>query len=81
MLASATSDWGLGREVPAASVFRVRIGPECPVDILRELCEIATQTEGSPERKKRKEKVPMKDSTLQPGPLTEQRIEGIPKER
>ena len=74
MLASATSDWGLGREVPVASVLRVRIGPECPVDILRELCE------GSPERKKRKEKVPMKDSTLQPGPLTEQRIEGIPKE-
>ena len=31
MLASATSKWGLNREVPAA-LLRVRTGPECPED-------------------------------------------------
>ena len=34
----ATSKWGLGREAWAASsVLRVRTGPECPEDNLREL--------------------------------------------
>ena len=38
MLVTATSKLGLGREVWAASlVLRVRIGPECPEDNLREL--------------------------------------------
>ena len=38
MLMSATSKWGLGREVQAASlVCRVRTGPECHEDNLREL--------------------------------------------
>ena len=36
MPASATSKWGLGREVQAA-LFRVRTGPECPEGNLREL--------------------------------------------
>ena len=32
-----TSEWGLGREMWAASlVLRVRTGPECPEDNLRE---------------------------------------------
>ena len=38
--ASATSEWGLGREAWAAlSVLRVRTGPECPEDNLRELTQ------------------------------------------
>ena len=36
MLASATSKQGLNREVRAA-LLRVRTGPECPEDNLREL--------------------------------------------
>ena len=37
-LAFATSEQGLDREMQAAqSVLRVRTGPECPVDNLREL--------------------------------------------
>ena len=36
MPASATSKWGLGREV-RASLLRVRIGPECPEDNLRDV--------------------------------------------
>ena len=36
MLASATSKWGLNREVLAA-LLRVRTRPECPEDNLREL--------------------------------------------
>ena len=36
MLASATSKWGLNREVQAA-LLRVRTGPECPEGSLREL--------------------------------------------
>ena len=46
-LASATHEWGLDREAWAASlVLRVRTGPECPEDNLRELTqsEIAAQT-------------------------------------
>ena len=34
--ASATSKWGLGREVRAA-LLRVRIRPECPTGSLRKL--------------------------------------------
>ena len=34
--ASATSKWGLGREVQAA-LLRVRTGPECPEGNLKEL--------------------------------------------
>ena len=34
--ASATSKWGLGREVQAA-LLRVRTGPECPEGNLRKL--------------------------------------------
>ena len=48
MPASATSKWGLGREVGAA-LLRVRTGPECSEGNLRELtwdskpdCGIAT---------------------------------------
>ena len=38
MLVSTTREWGLGREVWAASlVLRVRTGPECPDDNLSEL--------------------------------------------
>jgi len=38
MLTSATSEWGLGREAQAESLaLRVRTGPECPEDNLREL--------------------------------------------
>ena len=47
MLVLATSDRGLDREVwVASSVLRVRTGPECPEDNLRELTqsEIAAQT-------------------------------------
>ena len=54
-LTSTTSERGLDREVWAAStVLRVRTGPECPEDNLRELTqsEIAPQTVGSAERKK-----------------------------
>ena len=36
MLASATSKWGLNREVGAA-LLRVGIWPECPEDNVREL--------------------------------------------
>ena len=37
-LASATNEWGLGRELQAAlSVLRVRTRSECPEDNLREL--------------------------------------------
>ena len=37
-LPSATSEWELGREIWAAStVLRLRTGPECPEDNLREL--------------------------------------------
>ena len=36
MLTSATSKWGLNREVQAALLW-VWIGPECPEDNLREL--------------------------------------------
>ena len=36
MLTSATSKRGLDREVPAA-LLRVRTGPECPEDNLKEL--------------------------------------------
>ena len=46
--ATATSKWGLGREVQSA-LLRVRTGPECPEGNLRELiwvskpdCGIAT---------------------------------------
>ena len=40
VLASATSEWGLGREAWAASsVLRVRTGPECSEDNLRELTQ------------------------------------------
>ena len=35
-LASPTSKWGLNREAQAA-LLRVRTGPECPEDNLREL--------------------------------------------
>ena len=35
-LASATSKWGLNREVRAA-LLRVRTGPECPKENLRKL--------------------------------------------
>ena len=35
-VASATSKWGLNREVQAA-LLKVRIRPECPEDNLREL--------------------------------------------
>ena len=48
MLRSASSEWGLGREVKAA-LLRVRIGPECPEGNQSELtcaskpdCGIAT---------------------------------------
>ena len=48
MPASATSKWGLGREVGAA-LLRVRTGPECPEGNLRKLtwaskpdCGVAT---------------------------------------
>ena len=36
MLPSATSEWGLNREVQAA-LLRIRTGPECPENNLREL--------------------------------------------
>ena len=37
-LGSTTSEWGLGREAQAAELVpRVRTGPECPEDNLREL--------------------------------------------
>ena len=40
VLAFVTSEWGLGREAWAASsVLRVRTGPECPEDNLRELMQ------------------------------------------
>ena len=36
MLPSATSEWGLNREVQAA-LLRIRTGPKCPENNLREL--------------------------------------------
>ena len=57
MLTFATSKWELNREVQAA-LLRVRTGPECPEDNLRELrsdsnpnCGIARERE-----KKKKER-------------------------
>ena len=52
MLTSATSEWGLGRKAQTESLaLRVRTGPECPADNLRELtrdsypnCGIAKET-------------------------------------
>ena len=37
-------------------MLRVRTGPECPEDNLRELTGIAIQTVGEPEREKKKER-------------------------
>ena len=58
---SATSKWGLGREVQVASlVLRVKGQPECPQDNLRELmrdsnpiCGIAWETKKKQTNKKR----------------------------
>ena len=56
MLASATSEWGLGREAcSASSVLRVRTGPECPEDNPRELMRDRNPNHGiSRERTKKK---------------------------
>ena len=61
-LASATSEWGLGREAQAASsVLRVKTGPECPEDNLRELKWNSKPKEGIA-RDKRKKAFPRKCS-------------------
>ena len=59
MLTSAISKWGLSREVQAA-LLKVRTGPECPEDNLRELmwnsnpnCGLARERE---RRKKERER-------------------------
>ena len=47
MLMSATSEWGLDREARVvSSVFRVRTGPECPEDNLRELMRDSNPNHG-----------------------------------
>ena len=52
-LPSISSDWGLGREVWAASLFfRARTGLNALRAIWVGWCDIATQTLGSPERQK-----------------------------
>ena len=76
-LASATSKWGLDKEVPAASsVLWRRAEPECPEDNLRELMwDSEPKLWDRQRRKKRIENFPAKGSNLQHDPLTEQRIE------
>ena len=71
MLASTTSKWGLNREVRGA-LFRVRTGPECPEDNLRDLTSDINPKlwDSQRERKKKKkrtgerENFPVKSSTL-----------------
>ena len=69
MLASTTSKWGLNKEVQDA-LLRVRTGPECPGDNLRELtwasnpnCGIAREREKK-ERERKRENFPAKNSNL-----------------
>ena len=64
MLASTTSKWGLNREAQAA-LLRVRTGPECPEDNLRELMWDSNPNCGiARERKKERESFPAKSSNL-----------------
>ena len=69
MLMSATSEWGLGRKARiVSSVFRVRTGPECPEDNLRELMRDSNPNHGiARETKKKKRPYP-------PSPLPPQRL-------
>ena len=67
-LASTTSRWGLNREAQDA-LLRVRTGPECPEDNLRELtwdsnpnCGIAREREKRKERER--QNFPVKSSNL-----------------
>ena len=54
-LASATSEWGLGREAQAASsVLRVKTGPECPEDNPRELMRDKNPNHGISRENKKK---------------------------
>ena len=63
MLMSATSEWGLGRKARiVSSVFRVRTGPECPEDNLRELMRDSNPNHGIARETKKKKK----DLTLLP---------------
>ena len=64
MLASATSKRGLNMEVWAA-LLKVRTGPECPEDNLRELTCNDNPNHGiARERKKKRQNFPMKRSNL-----------------
>ena len=55
-------------------VLRVRTGPECPEDNLRELTR-GSNPNCAITREKKKENLTTKDCNTQPGLLTEQRIE------
>ena len=55
MLASATSKWGLNREEQAA-LLKVRTGPECPEDNLRELTWFRNPNCGIARERKKKRK-------------------------
>ena len=78
-LAFATSEQGLDREMQAAqSVLRVRTGPECPVDNLRELTWDSNPNCGIA-REEKKRTFPQKTNT-QPDLLTEQRTGQIPRQ-
>ena len=80
---SATSKWGLGREVQVASlVLRVKGQPECPQDNLRELmrdsnpiCGIAWETKKNKQTKKDFSCKRLSCCMVTPGVLTQQRIE------
>ena len=55
LLASVTSEWGLGREAcSAASVLRVKTGPECPEDNPRELMRDKNPNHGISRKNKKK---------------------------
>ena len=64
MLASTTSKWGLNREVRGA-LFRVRTGPECPEDNLRELTsDISPKLWDSQRERKKKKKERERERTF-----------------
>ena len=65
MLASATSEQGLGSEVRAvSSVLRVRTGPECPEDNLRELTRDSKPNCGIARERERKKNFAVKGAKL-----------------
>ena len=56
-------------------MLRVRTGPECPEDNLRELMWDSNPNCGIARERGKKENVPLKSSKAEPHLLTKQRIE------